>query len=509
MSVFKKLAGDSALYGISTIVGRTVNFILTPLYTGVFLDAADQAAQTELYVWVGLLNVLFTYGLETSFFRFVGREKEKIQAYFNIMVTALLASSFVFAGLFILFDTQIISALGYPGNEKYIHWLAIVIAIDAVMAIPFARLRIENKAKKFVRIRLIYVLLNVILNFFFVGFCKNIYDNHSLSVFSAFVGFVYDPELKAGYLMLCNLLANLVLIPLLWSTFRGFRITWDKAQFKQIWLFSYPILIMGLAGLLNQSFDRMMLKSILPADFYTGRTAQQAIGIYGQCYKLAALISLAIMAFKYAADPFFFSKAKDKNTPEILAKVTKWFTIVCLLMWVFICLNLDVVGKFFLRSAMYREGLGVVPSIMMGQIFIGIFYNIGFWFKLTDNNRYATYITLIGAAINIVLNLVFIPQFGYMACAYAFMVSGLYMMVACYVLGKKRYPVAYDVYSFLGYLVAAILLVWASSFIIISSVGIAVVYHFVLFVGYLLGVIYVERKTLLPIKIRERYVFLK
>ncbi|MBP6385614.1 MAG: polysaccharide biosynthesis C-terminal domain-containing protein [Pseudarcicella sp.] len=508
MSVFKKLASDSVLYGISTIVGRTVNFILTPLYTGVFTDAADQAAQTELYVWVGLLNVLYTYGLETSFFRFAGREKEKTQHFFNIMVTALLISSCVFSAMFIIFDTAIINALGYPGQEKYIHWLAIVIAIDSVMAIPFARLRLENKAKKFVKIRILYVLVNVLLNFFFVLFCKNIYESGSKSFISTLVNYVYDPELKAGYLMLTNLLANLLLIPLLWRTFIGFKLQWDKAQFKQIWVFSFPILIMGLAGLLNQSFDRMMLKSILPSDFYTGRTAQQAIGIYGQCYKLAALISLAIMAFKYAADPFFFSKAKDKNTPEVLAKVTKWFTIVCLLMWVFICLNLDEVGKFFLRSAMYREGLGVVPSIMLGQIFIGIFYNIGFWFKLTDNNRYATYITLIGAAINIVLNLVFIPQFGYMACAYAFMISGVYMMVACYVLGKKRYPVAYDVYSFLGYLGAAILLVWCSSFIHISNVGVAIVYHFVLFVCYLLGVIFVERKTILPLKIREKYRFL-
>jgi O-antigen/teichoic acid export membrane protein len=500
MSFLKKLASDSAIYGLNSILGRSIAFFLLPIQTTAFQAPAAMGIITSLFTIVSILNVLYTYGMETTFFRFANKEKDHFQKNYNIAQTALISSSILFSGLIIVFSTKIATFLNYPGRGNLIIWLAITIALDAIVAIPFARLRLENKAKKYVFIRMASVLLNVALNIFFIYICKNIYEGKFLTSFQPIASKIYYPSIGVGYIILANLLANLIYIPLLWDELvKKFNFHYDKIQFGNMWNYGYPLLILGLAGMVNQGFDRIMLKEILPVGFYKGLSNETVLGIYGSCYKLSILISLATQSFRFAADPFFFSKAEDKNAPIVFADVTKWFTIFCCILWVGISLNLDIIG-FFTLSEKYRVGLGIVPLLLLGNLLLGIYYNLAVWFKITDKTKYGTYITIFGAIINIVLNYVLIPKIGYMGCAWAFMISCLAMTVLCYWLGDKHFPVPYNLKSILGYLAGSAVIIWLNSFVGISNIYWSLLFHSIIILLFLAIIIVIERERILPKK---------
>lgn len=507
MSVIKKLASETALYGIPSILGRTINFFLVMLHTQVFPKPGDLSSNIELYGYAAILNVLYTYGMETAFFRYASRS-ENPRHYYNLVLTAILGTSVVFSGVMILFAPQLAETLDYRGEETNIIWMALIIGIDAVVAIPFAWLRLQKQAKRFASIRMINILLNVGLNFFFLWFCKGIYDGKFLTALQPAVSYLYDPRVGVGYIFLANLLANALMLLMLWREFALFKPTFDASQLKMLWIYAYPILIMGLAGTVNLMTDRLLLKHLLPEGFYPGRSAKDVLGIYGNCYKLSIFINLVVQAFRYAAEPFFFSKAEDRNAPATFALVMRWFVIFCVLIWLGVSLHLDFIAELFLRSKVYHEGLGVVPILLLANVFLGIYYNLSVWFKLSDKTYYGTFITLLGAVLTVMLNVILIPQMGYVGCAFTFLASCVVMTLVCYWLGNIHYPVPYAVGSAMGYLVSAGLLIWLSSQIHIPNLWVSVPYHLTLFGLYVLGVLIVERRSL-PQRLRQRFVFLR
>ncbi len=500
MSAFKKLAGDTALYGVSTIVGRMLNFLLVILHTYVFKQPGELASNVELYSWVGILLAIYTLGLETAFFRFAARRPDDRLQVFDEALSIVITVSLVLTVLIIGLTPQLVVWLNYPGQEKLIWWMALIVAIDAVTAIPFARLRVENKARKFVQAKITVVLATIFLNLFFLIICRDIYQQKYLIGLKPLIDLIYYPAIGPGYIVLANLLGNALYFLLLRDAFSGFRFRLKAPEVKVMLAYAFPIMLTGLAGLVNSTTDRLFLQHWLPEGFYRGLTSKDALGIYGNCLKLSVFMALVIQSFKFAADPFFFSRAEDKNSPKLLADVTKWFIIVCVLIWVAVSLNLDVVG--LMVSKRYRPGLPIVPLLLLANLFLGVYYNIAFWFKLSDKTNYGTLITVVGAGVTILLNIVLIPRIGYMGCAVAFLASSVVMTVLCYVLGERYYPVPYDLKSALGYIVGAGLLIYGSLQIPIRNLWIAVPYHFTLFGLFVLAVVAAEWKTFGPVLLR-------
>jgi O-antigen/teichoic acid export membrane protein len=493
MSALKKLASDSAIYGLNSILGRAVNFLLVPLHTRAFEKPADMAVIVMLYSLVTFLNIVYTYGMETAYFRYVNSPEVDSRKVYNTVQSALLISSLLFSGLIILLAGPIMGFLGFAGYEHLLVLMAVIVALDAIVAIPFARLRHERQAKRYVAIRLASILLNVGLNVLLLYYAKNLAEGGGKDSIAIFVRSWYSPNHAVGYIVLANLLANAIYIPLLWPQLVAkFSLVIDKTLLLKMWHYGYPLLILGLAGMVNQQIDRGMLLAYLPENFYKGFTTNAAVSIYGNCYKLAVLISLATQSFRFAADPFFFSKAEDKKAPELFAKVSKWFTIVCCTIALVICLNIDLLGKIIGEN--YRIGLGIVPFIVMGNVFLGLYYNVAVWFKLTDRTLYGTYITLLGAAINVALNYVLIPQLGFMGCAWAFIISCFAMLAACYVLGNRYFPVPYQLAKILGYMLLTVLLIILNSLLPQYSLLPALAIHGTMLLGYMAVVYGLERK---------------
>lgn len=493
MSTFKKLASDTALYGISTILGRMLNFVLVPLQTYVFTRPSELASNVELYSWVAILLAVYTLGLETAFFRFAARKPADRPKVFNETLSIVIVVSGLFTTLIIGLTPQLVVWMNYPGQEKFVIWVALLVAIDAIMAIPFARLRVENKARRFVQAKITNIVLVVALNVFFLIFCRDIYYGKYLPSLKPVIDLIYYPSIGPGYIILANLLGNATYFVLLRDAFTGFRFQLKPADVRVMLTYAFPIMLTSLAGLVNTMTDRLFLQYWLPEGFYAGLTSKDALGIYGNCLKLSVFMALAIQSFKFAADPFFFAQVEDKNAPNLLARVTKWFLIVCVFIWVGVSLNLDVIG--LLVSEGYRSGLGVVPLLLLANLFLGVYYNIAFWFKLSDKTSFGTLITVVGAAVTVAGNIILIPLIGYMGCAVAFLTSSFVMMALCYVLGEKHYPVPYDVRSAVGYVAGAGLLIWASQQFSIANLWVSVPVHLLLFGLFTAVVLFVERDT--------------
>ncbi|CAG5009452.1 hypothetical protein DYBT9275_04502 [Dyadobacter sp. CECT 9275] len=501
MSALKKLASDTAVYGISTMLGRFLNYLLVALHTKLFL--ADQlAVQVQLYAYAGLSLVLYTFGMETAFFRFARKEEDEKQ-YYNLILSAVIVVSCFGSGILFLFSDQVASYIQYPESGRLVRWFAIIMASDAIVAIPFARLRLEGKGKKFVVIRVSNIIMNIALNLFFLVVCKAIYAGEYLPFLKPAVSLFYDPLHAADYIILANLVANLLFFWMLRKELMDFRFVFNAQLFKPVWVYAVPIMIMNAAGVLNTLYDRAVIQFLLPENFYPGRTTKEAVGIYGQCYKLSIFMNLAIQAFKYAAEPFFFSKGEDKNAPPVFARIMKYFIIICVLMWVGISINVDLLAELFLKRKMYHEGLSVVPWHLAGFLFLGVYYNLATWFKLTDRTQYGTYLTITGALVTILTSYVLVPLIGYLGFAVAFALSGFTMMTLCYTLGQKYYPVPYDIKSALGYISVAALVIYASSLVHFDSLLVAVPVHFSILFILVMVAYFIEKDTLPGIGLKK------
>jgi len=493
MSVAKKLASQTAVYGVSSIVGRVLTYLLTPLYTARFA-AAEYGVVTALYAMVSFLNVVFTYGLETTFFRFSNRAGADRSLLYNRVLSLLLVTSVVFSGLLAWQAGTLLRLLKLPsGQERYAVWLALILGLDAMAAIPFARLRLENKARKFATIRMANIVLNVVLNLFFIIVCPDIMAGEYLSALQPLVAPLYDPSIGVGYVFLSNLAASFFTLIFLASELVDFRFQLDLAALRPLLVYAYPIMLMGLAGMVNETLDRILLPAWLPENFYPGKTSETAGGIYGACYKLSIFMSLVIQAFRYSAEPFFFAQSTEKNSPATFALVLKWFTICCAFIFVFVSVNVEDFAHLFLRRAEYQEGIVVVPVLLLANLFLGVYWNLSVWFKLTDKTYYGTYIGATGAVLTIALNILLIPVLGYMGCALATLACYFMMTAICWWLGERHFPVPYPVGRLLAWLLVASGVVALSWFVAPQDYWVRHAWHLLLCVAFAGLVVLVEK----------------
>lgn len=498
MSSIKKLAGDTALYGISSILGRALNFLLVPIYTNVF--APDEyRIVAVLYAYVAFFNVLYTYGMETAYFRFATKNKDSEQQVFNSSFSSILFTSLLLSSLLALLAPYLLELMDYEGvPAKYIYWLAVIMAVDAIVAIPFARLRLQNRPIMFASARLINIFLNVGLNLFFLVACPAILkgDWAWLQWLRPLAEQVYDPGLGVGYVFLSNLIANAFYLILLFPVLLQVRIRIEKQMLQEMLVYSYPLLLMGIAGVTNQLFSIPMLEFLLPANFYQDYDTETAVGIYAACYKLSIFMNLAIQAFRFAAEPFFFSRASDKNSPALFSQVMHYFIIVCCLIYFAVTVNLPWIAPLFLRNPIYLEGLEVVPVLLLGYLFFGVYINLSIWFKLSDKTKFGTWFTAIGAVLTVVLNVVLIPLIGYMGAAVASLLVYFSMTALCFFYGQRYYPIPYRTLAGLLYILGTVALSYFLLLVIPDLKWAAVIIGILATLVYLVLIGMYERKRL-------------
>jgi O-antigen/teichoic acid export membrane protein len=444
LSTFKKLAGDTAIYGMSSIVGRFLNWWLVPYYSFIFVPEI-YGVVTNLYAMVSFFLVLLAYGMETSYFRYANKSTDPEKVYSTSLIS-LFVTSLSFILLAATFKQETANFIQYPEHPEYILWFAIILGIDVFTNIPFARLRLKNRPVKFAFLKIVNIGFNIGFNIFFLTICPKVVANNPESV----LNLVYSPEIGVGYVFISNLLASIITLVMLLPEI--FRVTFqfDKKLLWQMLSYGFPILIVGLAGMVNQNIDKI----IMPYLISENQNPMHQVGVYGANYKLAVLMNMFIQAFRYSFEPFFFSRGNTKDDPMVYATVMKYFVIFGLLIFLGMVLYLDLV-KIIIDSQ-YHEGLKVVPLVLMANLFFGIYFALSLWYKLTDKTRYGAYIALIGSVITLVLNFLLIPVLGYMGSAIAVFVCFFVMMVISYVIGQKYYPVPYNLKRIGTYFIAAI-----------------------------------------------------
>jgi O-antigen/teichoic acid export membrane protein len=435
MSVFKKLASQTAIYGLSSIVGRFLNYLLVPLYTYYF-TTAEYGIVSEFYAYSGFLSVFLLLGFETGYFRF---RTENERAYSTALWVILLVNSAILLCL-IGFKDALSRLVNHSSHTEYVLYFAFILTFDAISSLPFARLRDENRAWRFASIKLVEIFLTVILSLFFIVFCPKWQS-------IAWIADIYDPAVGVGYIFLANLMASGSKFIFLLPQLAGIRAGFDKVLFLKMTRYSLPIVIISFAGIINEMLDRAMLKYLLPYDESYNLTQ---LGIYSACYKLSILMSLFIQAFRYAAEPFFFSYAQQRDATYIYARVLHYFTIFCVFIFLLVSLFLDVFQYFI--GAEFREGLSSVPILLLANLFLGIYINLSIWYKLSDRTLMGAVVSLIGASLTVVLNLYLIPLYGYMGSAYATLFCYASMTIVSYLLGQRYYPIQYDLKNLMGYL---------------------------------------------------------
>ncbi|PZF73036.1 polysaccharide biosynthesis protein [Taibaiella soli] len=401
-----------------------------------------------MYSCISLANILFTYGMETAFFRFAssGEDKEKL---FRTSFGSLLLSTIVLSIICVLLRKPMAHFVDMDAHPEYITWCVIVIALDALSTIPFARLRQQGRPKKYAAIRFVSIFVNLAFVIFFIYFSQKYAAAHPEAAYSIW----YNSHSAAGLLVLANVAQSAVTFILLFNEWKDFRFPIDKELWLKLWNYASPMIIVGLGGMVNETVDRIML---LKLNSHTVDIAKSEVGIYNANYKIAIFITLFIQAFRMGAEPFFFNQAADKNAPKTYARVMKWFAITVCLAFLFTGLFLDV-WKYMVGPA-YRSGLGVVPILLFANVCLGIYYNLSVWYKITDNMRKGMYITLIGAAITFAINFAFVPTYGMYACAWATCICYFAMMIMSYFWGQKYFFVPYATKKILSYMVVMLLL---------------------------------------------------
>lgn len=493
MSKIKKLAGETAIYGLGSIVPRLLNFLLFPLHTRIF-DPAAYGVISYLYVFVAFLNIVYTFGMETAYFRYatkVGAEPERA---FNIAQTAVLLISATLSVSFIIFAKPLAGYLDIPGKSHYIVLLSVIMFIDAAVAIPFAQLRLEKKAFRFAFARIVNVLLLVGLNIYFFLIAYWLASHQMTFNFGLISEYVKKSPYGIEYVFIANLIANAFYLLFFYKILFKWRPTFDRQTLPAMLYYAYPIMLTGLAGMTNEMFSRWTLEWWLPDNFYPGKSSLYALGVFSACYKYAVFMSLAIQAFRFAAEPFFFSHAVDKNSPMLFSRVNHFFIILCSFILLAVSINMDIL-KYLLGGQAYYEGLKVVPILLLGYLFLGVYYNFSVWFKLTDRTYYGTLITVAGAILTILLNFMLIPMAGYMGSSWASLICYFFMAVACYALGQKYYPIPYKIWRGGAYILFAMGLIWVAEVSAIGNPGWACAFHFSLMGGFLIVAYFVEMKN--------------
>ncbi|MFH1319049.1 MAG: oligosaccharide flippase family protein [Bacteroidota bacterium] len=491
MNSLKKLAGQTAVYGVSSILGRMLNYLLVPLYTRVF-TTEQYGVVTEMYAYVAFLIIILTYGMETAFFRFSSASDNKNKVYSTALIS-LITTSLLFICLAAIFSQPIANWLRYPNHTEYVTWFAIIVGLDALSAIPLARLRELGKAKLFATVNIISIFVNIGLNLFFLVYCRHIYEVHGENS-NWLVQSFYNHEIGVGYVFISNLVASIVKAALLSPYMVNIRLSFSVPLVKKMLWYSSPLLIAGLAGIVNEAIDRIMIKRLL-MDVMGEKATLELLGIYGACYKVSIIIAIFIQAFRFAAEPFFFAQQKEENAQKTYADVMKYFVIICSFIFLGIMMYIDVVMLFVGKD--FREGVTVVPILLLANLCLGIYFNLSIWYKLTGKTRYGAYIAIFGAIITLVLNYIWIPSIGYfggyIGPAWATLICYFSMMIVSYFLGKKHFPVNYDLKRIIGYTGLAIGLYFISTYINMGLQGYSILINTLILLIFVSVVFFVER----------------
>ena len=480
----KKLASQTAIYGLSSMVGRFLNFLLVPLYTLQFLPE-EYGVVTVLYAYVGFFAVLLSYGMETAFFNFTRKDipTEKVYA---TGFYALLTTTLVFTGIALLLAQPIAIGIGYPNHPEYIRYFVLVLACDTISVLPFALLRKQNKALKFAAVKMLWIAVNVGLNLYFVyyGYQKFAAGETIL---------LFDPTIGVGYIFMANLIASVFTLFFLLPEFKFAQSKPDLTLLKQMLIYAWPLILVGFAGMINELLDRIILKYLLPAD-----TADFDIGIYGAFYKISIAVTLFVQAFRFAGEPFFFEKSKDQNAPATYAKVMNYFVAICGLVFLTTMLFIHQIAPLIIRQKAYfthEYALTIVPILLMANVCLGIYYNLSIWYKLSEKTLLGSTVAIGGAVVTIVLNIMLVPTIGILGSAITTLVAYGGMALAAYIMGQKHFPVPYQISHIFTYLAAALLFWYGHDYFLSQSASwLQIVTSLILIGLYTFMVFAMERK---------------
>ncbi len=500
MSSIKKLAGQTLWYGVPTIASRFLGYALSLVLFWLY-EPASTASITQVYAVIPFLNILFTYGLETSYFRFV-QDHDK-NTVFNTLMSSISISTILLTIIVLLNTQTLAAAIDFADHPEYIRWMAWILFFDTLSVIPFAKLRQEGRPRFYAFIKVFSIVVNVLLVLFFIGVCPKLYaENPSHPLL-----FFYDPTIDIGYYIIANIISSILTLVLLSKELLSFRFSLNWTLWKQVMQYSYPLIIVGLGGMINEMLSRLVYTRVL--DLPREEELRQ-LGIFGANYKLAVLITIFIQVFRMGAEPFFFNQSKEENAPRTYARVMKFFVIACSLIWLGIVVNLPLIKYIGYgdNAALYQEGLSIIPILAMGSIFLGIYYNLSVWYKLTNRTLTGAWITLAGAVITILLNIWWIPLFGYNGSAWATFVCYAFMMIISYQLGQKFYPIPYVTKKLIAYLIIVTIffLIHQTFIFFIPSLWLGTAFGIFLIVVYTWFILLVEKKEFQKLPVIGKYI---
>ena len=447
MANLKSLVKDTAIYGLSSIVGRFLNYLLVPLYTAkIAASSGGYGVITNLYAYTALFMVILTYGMETTFFRYVNKENEDPDRVYSTILTSVAFTSAMFIMLVLLFINPISSSMGYAEHPSYVWVMAATVAIDAFQCIPFAYLRYKKRPIKFAALKLLFIVMNILLNLTFFLFLPELYESNP-----DVIGNIYSPSVGVGYAFYINLFCTASITFCFYKELSGFKYSFDSKLLKRMLAYGLPILLLGIAGILNQTADKIIFPYV-----YKSADANEQLGIYGAASKIAMIMAMITQAFRYAYEPFVFGRGADKKNKSTYAAAMKYFIVFTLLAFLMVVGYMDILQ--YIIGADYRPGLKVVPIVMAAEIMMGVYFNLSFWYKLIDKTMWGAVFSGAGCLVLIAINVLFVPVYGYMACAWAGFAGYGTAMLLSYFVGQKKYPIDYPLKDIAVYVVIALVM---------------------------------------------------
>lgn len=497
MSSIKSLAGQTMLYGVSSIAARFINILLTPYLTAV-LTKADYGKVGLIYAAIPLLNVLFTYGFETAYFRFSKKDNEP--SIYSTASISLFSTTIMFAIILWFFQDALASFAGVPTFPELIQLSIVIIVLDTLCTLPFARLRQKGRPIKYAFIRLFSIIINVVATIFFISYCPGMLKDNP----NHWVGFIYRSDVNpVVYIVIANVLQAGVTLLLLAGEIGNVQLKFDAKVWRQMMIYALPLMIAGMGGMINETFDRLMLRWWVPGDAIF---KEEQVGVYNACYKLSIVITLFIQAFRMGAEPFFFKQAEGLNPQRTYARVMKFFVITVTVMFLAVSMFIPL-WRYFIHSK-HWEGLGIVPILLLANIFLGIYYNLSIWYKLGNKTKAGAYITLMGAVVTLGVNWFFIPAYGYMACAWATFFCYGTMMVISYTWGQKEYRIPYATKKLIAYIAIVVVFFFIHKGITIylTNVYFHIGLGLLFLLAYLGFIVMVEKKELQKLPVVGRFI---
>ncbi len=482
----KRLAKDTVIYGLSSILGKFLNWCLVPIYTYKLATTGDYGVVNYLYGWTAFFQILLTYGMETGFFRYANKSEHNVKTVYSTTLSSVGTTTLLFVILGLIFSPNLSGMLtNYGVQTEFVSMLIVIVAMDAFSAIPFAYLRYLNRPIMFASIKFLFIFLNIATNLFFLIACPYLEKTHP-----GWIDWFYRPNYGLGYIFVSNLISTFVMMLALIPQMIGFKYRFDGKLLKEMLKYSFPLLILGLAGILSQTIDKMLFPVLFPDK----ETAMDQLGIYGANTKIAVVMMMFTQAFRFAYEPLVFAKSKGSDNKIMYANAMKYFIIFTLLIFLAIMFYLDLI-KFIIKPT-YFAGLPVVPIVMLGQLFFGVYFNLSIWYKLTDKTKWGAYFSVIVCALTVILNVALVPYYGYMGCAWASLLSNLFVTILSYYMGQKEYPVTYDLKSIFSYTALAVVLYAVYSIVDLHSIALNLSFRSLLMVIF---VVYMVKKDL-PLK---------